>query len=161
MKQKVAFLEEAVQLAFENINQGGLPFGAVVVKDGEVIARGVNRMQADSDPSAHAELLALREAGRVLGSPKLEGCEVYASGQPCAMCTAAMRLAGIREFSYAYSHEQALAFGLSTPAGVADVSRLLDGDTEFSICHLPPGEGSPHLFEAWSRKQEASQQHGS
>jgi guanine deaminase len=154
MKEKVAFLDEAVSLAFENIEQNGRPFGAIVVKDGEVIARAVNRMEADSDPTAHAELLALREAGRVLGSPRLEGCEVYASGQPCAMCTAAMRLAGIREFYYAYSNEQALAYGLSTPASVSDVSKLLDGETEFSICHLPPGEGSPHLFEAWQSRRK-------
>ena len=154
MTDQTVFLKEAVALAFENIEQGGRPFGAVIVKDGEVVVRAVNRMEADNDPTAHAELLALREAGRVLGSPRLEGCEVYASGQPCAMCTAAMRLAGIRDITYAYSNEQALAFGLSTAASVADLARLLDGDTDFTIRHLPPGEGAGHLFEAWQAREQ-------
>ena len=86
------FLEEAIALALDNVKTGGRPFGAVVVKDGKVIARGVNRIQADNDPTAHAELLALRAAGLALQSPRLDGCSVYAraanrvpcASQPCA-----------------------------------------------------------------------------
>ncbi|WP_233750501.1 nucleoside deaminase, partial [Bordetella bronchiseptica] len=95
---------------------GGRPFGALVARDGVVLARGVNRMLADHDPTAHAELLALREAGRALRSARLDGCVVYASGQPCPMCLAAMRMSGVARAVYAYSNEQAEPYGLSTAA---------------------------------------------
>ncbi len=97
MSNDRTYLDQAIRLAFDNVEQGGRPFGAVVVKGGKVIATGVNRMQADCDPTAHAELLALRAAGKTLQSPRLDGCEVYASGQPCPMCFAAMRMAGIEK----------------------------------------------------------------
>ena len=119
------FLDEAVALAFENVRNGGRPFGAVVVKDGEIVARAVNRIQADSDPTAHAELLALRAAGKALNSPRLDGCVVYASGQPCPMCVAAMRMSGVGAAMFAYSNEQAEPFGLSTAAIAAELKNRL------------------------------------
>ena len=74
------FMAEAIKLANENIPSGkGGPFGAVVVKDGKIIARGSNNVLADNDPTAHAEMVAIREACRVLESFQLEGCEIYAS----------------------------------------------------------------------------------
>lgn len=74
------FLCEAIELAHANIARGGRPFGAVVVKNGEVIASGVNEIHSTNDPTAHAELTAIRAASRKLASPNLEGCAVYASG---------------------------------------------------------------------------------
>lgn len=84
------FIQQAISLATENVKVGGRPFGAVIVKNGQVIAHAVNQITATNDPTAHAELLALREAGKVLGRAKLDDCVVYASGQPCPMCLAAM-----------------------------------------------------------------------
>ena len=84
---------------------GGRPFGAVVVRDGAVIARGVNEILATNDPTSHAELNALRAASRALGTPNLAGCEVYASGQPCPMCTA---------FFIAYNESPAFAMPIPT-----------------------------------------------
>ena len=101
------FLDQAIALAFDNVDQGGRPFGAVVVKDGDVIATGVNRMQADCDPTAHAELLALRAAGKALQSSRLDGCAVYASGQPCPMCFAAHRMAGGDKILFCKYNKQA------------------------------------------------------
>lgn len=97
------FIQQAISLATENVKVGGRPFGAVIVKNGQVIAHAVNQITATNDPTAHAELLALREAGKVLGRAKLDDCVVYASGQPCPMCLAAMRMAGISQIFYAYS----------------------------------------------------------
>ena len=91
------FLRQAVELAYANLKNGGRPFGAVIVRNGEVIARGVNEILRTNDPTAHAELMAVRSASQTLGSQRLDGCVVYASGQPCPMCMAAMRLAGIGE----------------------------------------------------------------
>ncbi len=147
------FLDEAIALALDNAAQGGRPFGAVVVKDGEVVARAVNRIQADNDPTAHAELLALRAAGKALRSPRLEGCSVYASGQPCPMCLAAMRMSGIGEIAFAYSNEQAEPFGLSTAGIAAELSRPPAEQSWASIRHHPRhlADGS-HLYEAWQAR---------
>lgn len=85
------FLRETIRLACENVERGtGGPFGALVVKDGEVVARGTNRVTSANDPTAHAEVLAIREACRRLGSFELDGCTVYSSSEPCPMCLAAL-----------------------------------------------------------------------
>lgn len=110
------FLTQAVSLAKDNIEQGGRPFGAIIVKQGEVIAQGVNRILATGDPTSHAELNALRQACRKLKSVSLTGCSVYASGQPCPMCFAALRMVGVEKIVYAYSNDDAEPFGLSTAA---------------------------------------------
>lgn len=142
------FLELATGLAEQNVRQGGRPFGAVVVKNGRVIARGINRMQADCDPTAHAEMLALRAAGKALRSDRLDGCEVYASGQPCPMCLAAMRLCGISSVVYAISNQQAEPFGLSTQALAEELARPLTAQSWAEIRHMPLEE-SPALYSLW------------
>ena len=85
------FMSEAIRLAVENVKSGkGGPFGAVVVKDGMVIGKGVNIVTSSNDPTAHAEVMAIRNACSVLGSFQLEGCEIYASCEPCPMCLGAI-----------------------------------------------------------------------
>ncbi|GAA5541490.1 MULTISPECIES: nucleoside deaminase [Brucella/Ochrobactrum group] len=142
------FLDQAIALAFDNVDQGGRPFGAVVVKDGDVIATGVNRMQADCDPTAHAELLALRAAGKALQSPRLDGCAVYASGQPCPMCYAAMRMAGVDKILFANSNEQAESYGLSTAKIAAELAKPVSAQTGIRFEHCPSEEGE-RLLRAW------------
>lgn len=85
------FMEKAISLASENVLSGaGGPFGAVIVRDGKIIATGVNRVTANNDPTAHAEVMAIRAACEALGSFQLTGCEVYTSCEPCPMCLAAI-----------------------------------------------------------------------
>lgn len=153
MSNDSTYLDQAIRLAFYNVEQGGRPFGAVVVKGGKVIATGVNRMQADCDPTAHAELLALRAAGKTLQSPRLDGCEVFASGQPCPMCFAAMRMAGIEKIRFAYSNEQAETFGLSTAKIAVELAKPLDAQTGISFEHSPP-ENDPELYQVWESKKK-------
>lgn len=74
----------------DNVRCGGGPFGALVVKDGKVVAEGVNRVTADNDPSAHAEVVAIRKACRALGNFQLAGCDLYTSCEPCPMCLGAI-----------------------------------------------------------------------
>ncbi|MGH6999725.1 MAG: nucleoside deaminase, partial [Phenylobacterium sp.] len=115
MPTEAEFLAQAVDQAMANVlNSGGRPFGAVVVRDGEVIATGVNEIGATGDPTAHAELTAMRRAAQALGVPRLDGCVVYASGQPCPMCLAAMHMTGVAAVRFCYSNDEAEAFGLST-----------------------------------------------
>lgn len=80
--------------------RGEVPVGAVIVRDGEVLARAGNRTLADSDPTAHAELLAVRAAAAKLGSERLTGCDLYVTLEPCAMCAAALSFARIRRLYY-------------------------------------------------------------
>jgi len=114
--QHEVFMREALQLARDNIQAGGRPFGAVLVKDGQVIARAANSIHRDFDPTAHAELLAIRRASAVLGMSRLDGCVIYASGHPCPMCLAAMHLCGVEGAYFAYSNDDGEPFGLSTAA---------------------------------------------
>ena len=79
MCEKESFMREAIKLSLDNIDHDGGPFGAVIVKDGKIIARGANRVTASVDPTAHAEVNAIREAARVLGTFDLSGCEIYTS----------------------------------------------------------------------------------
>ena len=96
------FLEQAITLAIENKKKGGRPFGAVIVKDGEVLAIGVNNMLATFDPSSHAEMEAIRKATTSTHALDLKGCKIYASGQPCPMCLAAIAITNISEIFYAF-----------------------------------------------------------
>ncbi len=91
MSNDERFLRQAIELAYANSANGGRPFGAVLVRNGEVVATGVNEILATNDPTAHAELTAIRAASRALGTPNLEGSAVYASGHPCPMCMAAWK----------------------------------------------------------------------
>jgi tRNA(adenine34) deaminase len=90
---------------------GEVPVGAVIVRDGEVIATGRNRVIADSDPTAHAEMVALRAAGRALGNYRLLDCELYVTLEPCAMCASAILHARIRRLVYAAADPKAGACG--------------------------------------------------
>ncbi|WP_300616489.1 nucleoside deaminase [Dokdonella sp.] len=151
MPNAETFLEQAIALALDNVEQGGRPFGAVVVKDGEVVATGVNRLLATRDPTSHAELNALRAASQALGTPDLSGCAVYASGHPCPMCLAAMRMAGIGEVVFAYTNEDAEPFGLSTAAVYADLAKPF-AQQSMTIRHVAMDDPArPYL--AWKCRQ--------
>lgn len=102
------FLRKAIELAREGMhsNLGG-PFGALVVKNGEIVGQGCNRVASSSDPTAHAEVVAIRDACQRLGHFQLEGCVVYASCEPCPMCLGAIYWARPDRLVYAASHSDA------------------------------------------------------
>lgn len=103
-----AFMLEAIRLSVANVEEGkGGPFGAVVVKDGKIIARGVNEVTSSNDPTAHAEVVAIRNACIALNSFQLEGCEIYTSCEPCPMCLGAIYWARPAKLYYANSKEDA------------------------------------------------------
>ena len=95
MDQHEKFMRKAIALSVKNLKKGGGPFGAVIVRDGKVIATGVNRVTSSKDPTAHAEITAIRRATRKLGSFGLQGCVLYTSCEPCPMCLAAIYWARI------------------------------------------------------------------
>jgi guanine deaminase len=106
-----SFLRQAIELAQANVGRGGGPFAALVVKDGNVIATGVNQVTRSNDPTAHAEVVAIREACLALGAFQLEGCEIYTSCEPCPMCLGAIFWARPARVFYAATHDDAAAAG--------------------------------------------------
>lgn len=148
-----AFMDEAIALARENVANGGQPFGAVLVKDGKVVARAVNRIEADNDPTAHAELLAMRGAGAALAIPRLDGCTVYASGQPCPMCLAAMRNAGIAEIVIGFTNENGAPNDLSSDAATAELSQPLEEQDWAVIRYFAPeNAAAPGIYRSWAAR---------
>src|SRR5467141_1807893 len=106
------FMARAIQLAVENVRSGqGGPFGAVIVNDGNIVAEGANQVTATNDPTAHAEVLAIRQACRKLGLFELKGCELYTSCEPCPMCLGAIYWARLRRIYFANTAQDAARIG--------------------------------------------------
>ena len=105
-------MQEAIDLAKQNLKlKNGGPFGAVVVKDGKIIGRGVNSVTSQNDPTAHAEVNAIREACAIINSFQLDDCEIYSSCEPCPMCLGAIYWARPKKFYYAATREDAAKAG--------------------------------------------------
>jgi len=105
------FMLEAIRVANENIQNQGGPFGAVIVKDGKIIAASGNTVTTDNDPTAHAEVNTIRKACKKLGTFNLEGCEIYSSCEPCPMCLSAIYWAHIDKLYYATTKDDAASIG--------------------------------------------------
>lgn len=145
-------LAAAIRLARENVRQGGRPFGAVIVRDGDLVATGVNHTAATNDPTAHAELVAIRAASEALGTPDLGGCTIYASGHPCPMCLGAMYMSGIRRAYYAYSNADGEPYGLTTVSVYAELAEPEDARS-VRMTYLPVRPaGEPDLYELWQAR---------
>ena len=104
------FMREAIRLSIENVESGkGGPFAAVIVKDGKIIASAVNEVTSTNDPTAHAEVVAIRNACKTLNSFQLDGCEIYSSCEPCPMCLGAIYWARAAKMYFANTKEDAAA----------------------------------------------------
>ena len=109
---KEAFMRDAIQLSLEGVRAGrGGPFGCVMVRAGKVVGRGNNQVTSTCDPTAHAEIVAIRDACRALGTFNLSDCEIYASCEPCPMCLSAIYWARIPEAYFGNSRQDAAAIG--------------------------------------------------
>lgn len=127
-------MQKCIDHARETMTQGkGGPFGAAVVKDGEVIVIASNSVLADSDPTAHAEMNAIRQACQALGTYDLSGCELYATGFPCPMCLSAIMWANIKIIHVAGLPEDAAAIGFRDDFMYSFIAELQDGEEDPSI----------------------------
>ena len=151
MTNDQSHLQRAIALARANVVQGGRPFGAVLTRHGKVLVEAVNEIHLTQDPTAHAELLAIRTASRQLGA-RLDGCVIYASGQPCPMCLSAMYLCGVERVVFAASNEMAEPFGLST-AAIGQQVGLPVGEQRLPIKHLPDAAMNP-LYHQWKAQHD-------
>ena len=146
------FMQMACDLACENVECGGGPFGAVIVKDGDVIAAAGNSVTLDNDPTAHAEVNAIRRACSLLDSFKLDGCVIYCSSEPCPMCLGALYMAGVSRIYYGNT--------------AADADRISFGDDfiykEIERPHLERAIPCIHMegttaidsFNKWAAKED-------
>lgn len=140
-------MQKAIDLAIRNIADGGGPFGAVVVKDGQVVAEGCNRVTANNDPTAHAEVVAIREACRRLGTFDLSGCVVYASCEPCPMCFSAIYWAHVDAVYYASTKVDAERAGFDDAFIYAELDKLPQNrSVRFERMECPSAR---RVFEAW------------
>ena len=148
MQGNPAFMQEAIALATANVASGrGGPFGAVVVKDGAVIATGVNLVAALNDPTAHAEVNAIRSACKALAMFQLEGCDVYTSCEPCPMCLAAIYWARCRAIYYGNTAADAAKVGFDDLSLYEEVKKPLSERTIPIVQMLP--EAAWASFAAW------------
>jgi len=148
--------QEAFRLATEGVRSGdGGPFGAVVVNAGRIVGRGHNRVVVRRDPTAHAEIEAIRDACARLGTFRLEGCEIYASCEPCPMCHAAIVWAGIGKIVYGATREEAAA------AGFADVRVREELEARLPSRRIPLQRAlhseAQEPFRAWAAKADRVQ----
>lgn len=147
------YLEKAVALALEGMNKNaGGPFGCVIVKDGEIIAAGHNEVTSTNDPSAHAEIVAIRRACAQLGTFQLTGCTIYTSCEPCPMCLGAIYWARPNAVYFASKHKDAAAIGFDDQFIYEELDRPI---SERRIpFHTIPLKAADNLFEAWTKKAD-------
>lgn len=146
-----AHLSRAVELATDNAREGGRPFGAVVVRGGTVLSEAVNTTHLDQDPSAHAELVAIRAACLSTESLRLDEAIVYASGEPCVMCQSLALNVGVSEMYYALAAEDAQREGWpSTPRAIELQVQWRVTTEGFARHHEIPEAAGP--FRAWARR---------
>ncbi|WP_292269030.1 nucleoside deaminase [Butyricimonas sp.] len=146
------FMKEAIRIAVENVKNGtGGPFGAVVVKGGEIIASSGNTVVPDNDPTAHAEVNAIRKACRNLDSFQLEGCEIYSSCEPCPMCLGAIYWARPKAVYYACTKEDAAEGGFDDSFIYKEI--MLDGSRRFIPFVNEKEEGAGEEFELWREEK--------
>ncbi|MBC7921712.1 MAG: nucleoside deaminase [Ferruginibacter sp.] len=145
-------MEEAAQLSLDNLQSGeGGPFGAVVVKGGRIIARGNNRVTSTNDPTAHAEVVAIREACRLLGTFDLRGCELYTSCEPCPMCLGAIYWARFDKVYFANTRHDAADAGFDDALIYQEIEKPL-AQRKLPMEHFP-NEKARAVFWRWKEKQ--------
>jgi tRNA(Arg) A34 adenosine deaminase TadA len=146
------FMRRAIALASETMQVGGGPFGAVIVRDGAIIGEGANRVTIDADPTAHAEMIAIRNACVALGSHTLAGCELYTSCEPCPMCLGAIYWARLDRIYYANSRSDAARIGFDDEALYREIPLPLD-QRRIGMTRLLEDEARA-VFAAWQRKPD-------
>lgn len=151
-EKDLAFLKIAVEKSIESVNAGGGPFGAVIVKDDEIIAVASNSVTIDNDPTAHAEVNAIREACKKIGSFKLDGCRVYSSCEPCPMCLSALYWAGVAAIYYGNTKEDAAAIDFSDKF-IYDELDLPKSERAIPCIRIADS-GAIEAFRAWEKKSD-------
>ena len=150
--EKQEFMRRAIQLSLESVKHGGGPFGAVIVKEGKIIAEAANRVTLDNDPTAHAEVNAIRQAARSLGRFDLSGCDIYTSCEPCPMCLGAIYWAHLDHIYYGCNRRVAADAGFDDEFIYQELS-LAPAERQKMMEVLLPDE-SLAAFRMWKEKKD-------
>jgi guanine deaminase len=150
-----AFMQRAIELAVQAVeSKSGGPFGAVVVKDGQIVGEGQNRVTSTNDPTAHAEVEALRAAGGALGTFDLTGCELYTSCEPCPMCLAAALWSRIDSIAFAGTRDDAAAAGFDDKAFYVELA-LPEAERRVPMTPFLHADAA-RAFAAWQAQVDRS-----
>ena len=152
MENNEKFMRLAIEKSLESVDIGGGPFGAVVVKDGEVVAVASNSVTIDNDPTAHAEVNAIRMACKKLGTFDLSGCEIYASCEPCPMCLASIYWARIGKLYYANTKVDADKIGFSDSFIYEEFAKP-ESERSIKVVKMLRNEAIK-AFENWEKKED-------
>ena len=145
-------MRKAIELSIENVANGGGPFGAVIARNGEIIATGVNRVTANNDPTAHAEVSAIRAAAEKLGRFDLSDCEIFPSCEPCPMCLGAIYWARLNKIYFANNKTDAKNIGFDD-SFIYDELALPRDQRHLSAEEMMRNEAIK-AFEAWTKKTD-------
>jgi len=149
------FVKQAIELAMGNVRRNGGPFGALVVRAGVVIATGCNQVTSTNDPTAHAEVVAIREACRILGSFQLSECDVYSSCEPCPMCLGALYWARPSRVFFAATQQEATAAGFDDSFIYLEIERAA-AERSIPMIHVID-ENATRPFDEWARKPDKTE----
>ena len=147
METDKLFLNRAIEIAQKGIMKGGGPFGTVIVKDNKIISEAFNRVVINNDPTAHAEILAIRQAASISQSYQLDDCTLYSSCEPCPMCLGAIYWAGIKKVVYSCDHTDAEGAGFIDKL-IYDEIKLEPSNRRISFIRLTNSEGK-EVFRKW------------
>lgn len=148
MKDERSLLRHAIEIAEEGIKKGGGPFGAVIARNGKIISEAFNRVVLNHDPTAHAEILAIRDASMVLKSHNLSECVIFTSCEPCPMCFGAIYWSGIKRVVYGSGRKEAADSGFSDSV-IYDEITLDAGKRKIDFIKIPDA-GGEEVFKKWN-----------
>jgi tRNA(Arg) A34 adenosine deaminase TadA len=150
MKNK--FMERAIELSIESVNIGGGPFGCVIVKDDKIVAEGSNEVTLINDPTAHGEIVAIRQACKNFNNFDLNGCELYSTCEPCPMCLSAIYWARIDKIYYANTRDDAQKIDFDDSLIYSEFKKNID-KRKISMIQMMREEALK-AFELWDKKKD-------
>ena len=147
---KNEFMKRAIELSVKSVNNGGGPFGCVIVKDEKIISEGSNKVTSSNDPTAHGEIVAIREACKNINNFSLNGCELYSTCEPCPMCLAAIYWARIDKIYYANTRKDAQKIGFDDSLIYSEFQKNID-KRKIPMIQMMRNEALK-AFEMWDKK---------
>jgi len=146
------FMKRAIELSIKSVNSGTGPFGAVLVKDNQIIAEGFNKVTTSNDPTSHAEIVAIRMACKVLNNFNLEGCDLYTTCEPCPMCLSAIYWARINKIYYANTRVDAQKIDFSDAMIYEELNKTIK-DRKIPM-HQMMRDDALKAFDMWNKKED-------
>ena len=150
MKNK--FMQKAIELSIESVNKGGGPFGSVIVKDDRIIAEGSNKVTLNNDPTAHGEIVAIRQACKSLNNFNLSECELYSTCEPCPMCISAIYWARIDKIYYANTREDARKIDFDDSLIYSELKKNVN-ERKIPMIQMMRSEALK-AFDLWDKKED-------